>query len=77
MPARKGLPTQVAFGKELGNAHKFASANLARTLFAKPAIEFCSCKTNGFPNRTLIIPPGKVTYPPMPKTTLGLTRLSI
>ena len=74
MPARSGLPTHVAPGKAFGNAHKVLSATFANTLLAKPAIEFCSCNTNGLPNKALIMPPGKVTYPPIPNTTSGCTR---
>jgi hypothetical protein len=48
-------------GNAFGNAHNVLSATLANTLLAKPAIEFCSCKTNGLPNKTLIIPAGNVT----------------
>ena len=72
--ARSGLPIQRAFVSTCGKALNTRSATPARTRLAIPATEFCSCSTSGLPSSTLIMPAGKLMYPPSPITTSGCTR---
>ena len=71
---RKGLPTQTPLLSTWGKAQKMRSATPANTRLARPATEFCSCSTKGLPHSTPIMPPGKLTKPPSPTSTSGLTR---
>jgi uncharacterized protein YbbC (DUF1343 family) len=57
--SRTGLPTHCAFLSTAGKPDKMQSATLARTRFANPATEFCSCTTRGRLSNEAIIPPGK------------------